>query len=154
MVPGCALAVKRLGAYLAEPLAAALQGLMVTLRTYVDDLRLEAHGRPEQAAAELRAAYDKVKERLEAIGMELQPAKCVAVASSRAHRAALRKAFEGTEVRIALRTGDLGVDTGGGAMRAVATLRKRLWKARKRATRMKRLPLPGKVRARQAKSLI
>ena len=58
MIPGCALAVR----FLASFLRPTVEGIMsqrpqVTVRTYVDDLRLEAHGTPEEVTEALGRAF-------------------------------------------------------------------------------------------------
>eukprot|EP00971_Amphidinium_carterae_P117313 2323807-Amphidinium_carterae.1 len=108
---GCGLAVDLLHAFLQHHLNAS--ELKISVRKYVDVLAASGRG----CGFELREAFKSVRAVLEAAGMQLNKAKCVVVANTKACRLECRRAWHRMGVQVQFTTRDLGVDVQWGPWR-------------------------------------
>ena len=94
------------------------------------------------AASAARTLMESVTELLTRDGCVLQPSKCGDMASTPALRQHLRRAMAGSEVPVRLHCRDLGVDSAPG-LRRTAVQKQRLAKGAARASRLRKLGIPG-----------
>ena len=149
IIAGCGFAVYALGAYMRPILrAAGAWEPGVKIRTYVDDIRIDAvHER--DAAGMVGRARDEVVRGLARLGLKAHPDKTHTIGHDRATVGALGR-HRGTMYGAKKTQGkDLGVDVHG-RRRAVRVLKGRLLKGVQRAQRTARLPIGRAGRARVA----
>eukprot|EP00971_Amphidinium_carterae_P093330 1846797-Amphidinium_carterae.1 len=149
MPPGCGHAVDLLHAFLLQTLKSA--GRQVTVRKYVDDMVLVAHG--PCFAGNLCYAYRQVHKSLVKANMKVNLQKTVVICNGANAKRLLMKVWKAGRLpppRITTR--DLGVDTQWAAWRCPVQ-RKRVITFKQSMNRVRSLGLPAPGKARIVKSL-
>ena len=158
IMAGCGLAVALLRAHLRDTVSSQQRdvcGHLIhwSLRRYIDDIVLWAHGKAAQAVSAARAGFTSLTRKLGQCGMQLNRSKSGVVVSTSAGRSAAVADFADSGVSVVCGVRDLGIDTCWGR-RCQQTRHQRKKRASIQAERLQRLPSGASFRAQAAAALV
>ena len=122
----------------------------VHLSSWVDDIGFDTAARtPTAVAQQAVAAYRDLHQRLQAIGLKVNPQKTAFIATDRATDKALKDILQEGEPPVQTVMRDLGVDHQAARRRRIPVMKQRLNKARNRKLKLRALKIPAlKIRLR------